>query len=72
MPDSRAKQSAGNLPDATAFMVNNPSGDKLLLPLAITLSDDGRLFPVPSCSAGGQTASPEVRGPLQKGLLDAA
>jgi BNR repeat-like domain len=49
MPDSRAKQSAGNLPDSgglmgTAFMVNNPSGDKQRLPLAITLSDDGRLF----------------------------
>lgn len=44
MPDSRAKQSAGNLADGTAFMVNNPSGDKLRLPLAITLSDDGRLF----------------------------
>lgn len=44
MPDSRAKQSAGNLPDGTAFLVNNPSGDKLRLPLAITLSDDGRLF----------------------------
>lgn len=44
MPDSRAKQSAGNLPDGTAFLVNNPSGDKLRLPLAITLSDDGRSF----------------------------
>lgn len=44
MPDSRAKQSAGNLADGTAFIVNNPSGDKLRLPLAITLSDDGRLF----------------------------
>lgn len=26
MPDSRAKQSAGNLPDGTAFLVNAPSG----------------------------------------------
>lgn len=44
MPDSRAKQSAGNLADDMAFMVNNSSGDKLRLPLAITLSADGRLF----------------------------
>ncbi len=43
-PDSRAKQSAGNLPDGTAFMVNNPSGSKARFPLAVTLSSDGRHF----------------------------
>lgn len=43
-PDSRAKQSAGNLPDGTAFMVNNPSGNKNRFPLVITLSGDGFLF----------------------------
>lgn len=43
-PDSRAKQSAGNLPDGTAFMVNNPSGSKNRFPLVITLSKDGFLF----------------------------
>ena len=43
-PDSRAKQSAGNLPTGTAFMVNNPSGNKNRYPLAITLSQDGFLF----------------------------
>ena len=43
-PDSRAKQSAGNLPDGTAFMVNNPSGNKSRFPLAITLSNDGFIF----------------------------
>jgi len=43
-PDSRAKQSAGNLPDGTAFMVNNPSGNKDRFPLAITLSKDGFRF----------------------------
>ena len=43
-PDSRAKQSAGNLPDGTAFMVNNPSGNKDRFPLVITLSQDGKLF----------------------------
>lgn len=43
-PDSRAKQSAGNLPDGTAFMVSNPSGNKDRFPLVITLSDDGFRF----------------------------
>ncbi len=43
-PDSRAKQSAGNLPDGTAFMVNNPSGKKQRFPLVITLSNDGFNF----------------------------
>ena len=44
MPDSRAKQSAGNLPDGTAFLVNAPRGDRVRIPLAITLSDNGRNF----------------------------
>lgn len=44
MPDSRSKQSAGNLPDGTAFQVNNPSGNKNRYPLAIVLSKDGKLF----------------------------
>lgn len=43
-PDSRSKQSAGNLPDGTAFMVNNPTGNKNRFPLAITLSKDGYHF----------------------------
>ena len=43
-PDSRAKQSAGNLPDGTAFMVNNPTDSKRRFPLVITLSDDGFFF----------------------------
>lgn len=44
MPDSRAKQSAGNLPDGRAFLINNPSGNKNRAPLTITLSKDGELF----------------------------
>ncbi len=50
MPDSRAKQCAGNLPDGTAFLVNNPgrvtnsSGTTWRVPLALTLSADGRTF----------------------------
>jgi len=44
MPDSRAKQSAGNLPNGTAYLVNAPRDGKPRIPLAITLSDDGRKF----------------------------
>lgn len=44
MPDSRSKQSAGNLPDGTAFQVNNPSGNRRRVPLVIVTSVDGRVF----------------------------
>jgi hypothetical protein len=44
MPDSRSKQSAGNLPDGTAYQVNNPSTDRSRMPLAIVTSADGLLF----------------------------
>jgi hypothetical protein len=44
MPDSRAKQSAGNLPDGSAFLVNCPSGNKDRFPLVITLSRNGEIF----------------------------
>jgi hypothetical protein len=44
MPDARAKQSAGNLPDGTAYLVNTPNTDRPRMPLAVTLSDDGRVF----------------------------
>ncbi|MBI1686201.1 sialidase family protein [Caulobacter hibisci] len=44
MPDARAKQSAGNLPDGTAYLVNAPNTDRPRLPLAVTTSPDGRLF----------------------------
>ena len=55
MPDSRSKQSAGNLPDGTAFLVNNPSGNKNRIPLAITLSKDGTLFDRAFLLRGGGT-----------------
>lgn len=42
--DSRSKQSAGNLPDGTAFIVNNPSGSKTRIPLTITTSGNGHAF----------------------------
>lgn len=53
MPDCRSKQSAGNLPDGTAYIVNCPNtqnrpnstyNNKPRLPLAITLSADGTTF----------------------------
>lgn len=44
LPDSRAKQSAGNLPDGTAFIVNNPSGSKARVPLVISTSAGGERF----------------------------
>lgn len=50
MPDSRAKQCAGNLPDGTAFLVNNPgrvtnaSNTTWRIPLTVALSADGTNF----------------------------
>src|SRR5262249_23108429 len=44
MPDSRAKQSAGNLPSGAAYFVSNPVLSKTRIPLVVTLSRDGRLF----------------------------
>lgn len=44
MFDSRAKQSAGNLPDGSAFIINNPTGTKQRIPLVVNLSDNGVLF----------------------------
>lgn len=42
--DSRAKQSAGNLPNGITFLVHNPSGSKTRFPLSITWSRDGIRF----------------------------
>jgi len=44
MPDSRSKQSAGNLPDGTAFQVGNPVDTNIRIPLAVSLSHDGQVF----------------------------
>ncbi len=43
-PDARTKQSAGNLPDDTAYIVGNPVDNKLRSPLAVVLSKDGKTF----------------------------
>lgn len=44
MPDSRAKQSAGNLPDGSVYFASNPRNINKRYPLSITLSDDGKTF----------------------------
>lgn len=44
VPDSRTKQSAGNLPDGTAYMVGSLTGTKTRYPLVIVLSADGQTF----------------------------
>lgn len=44
MPDARQKQSAGNLPDGTAYIVSCPVNNKLRVPLVISLSADGKIF----------------------------
>jgi hypothetical protein len=44
MPDARTKQSAGNLPDGTAYLVGNPVNNSVRIPLTVTLSKDGRVF----------------------------
>lgn len=44
MLDSKSKQCAGNLPDGTAFIVNNPVQSETRCPLVIHLSADGHTF----------------------------
>ena len=44
MPDSRAKQSAGNLPSGVAYQVNSPVTTNRRSPLVVALSRDGRVF----------------------------
>jgi hypothetical protein len=58
MPDSRAKQSAGNLPGGTAILVNAPNADKVRIPLAVTLSEDGRVFNRSFLLRGGADLQP--------------
>lgn len=44
VPDSRTKQSAGNLPDGTAYLTGSLTGTKTRYPLVIVLSADGVTF----------------------------
>ncbi len=58
MADSRAKQSAGNFPDGTAYLVNNPSGSKERIPLVLTMSKNGQWFDHAFLLRGQQDLSP--------------
>jgi hypothetical protein len=62
MPDARQKQSAGNLPDGTAFMVHAPSGTKLRSPLVLSLSKDGRVFDRAYLLRAGPPSEPHYPG----------
>ena len=44
IPDARVKQSAGNLPDGTAYLAGSPTGTKRRYPLAVLFSEDGVCF----------------------------
>lgn len=44
MPDARTKQSAGNLPGGTVFLVHSPNGSRERMPLTVSFSADGRVF----------------------------
>lgn len=46
IPDARTKQSAGNLPDGTAYLVGHPTGRRARFPLTVLLSADGDTFDV--------------------------
>jgi hypothetical protein len=62
MPDARQKQSAGNLPDGIAFMVHAPSGNKLRSPLALSLSEGGRVFDRAYLLRAGPPSEPRYPG----------
>ncbi len=61
MPDARTKQSAGNLPDGTSYLVGNPVTDKTRIPLAITLSTDGVFFDKAYLIREGGLSMPALR-----------
>lgn len=61
MPDARTKQSAGNLPDGTAYLVGNPVSGKARYPLVVTLSRDGRTFDRAWLLRAGGDALPAMR-----------
>lgn len=61
MPDARTKQSAGNLPDGTAYMAGNPVTNKHRIPLVLTLSDDGEVFDRAYLLREGGESMPEVK-----------
>jgi hypothetical protein len=67
MVDSRAKQSAGNLPEGTAFLVNAPAERKIRSPLVLTLSKDGKTFDRAFVLRAGPPPPPAAGGRFKKG-----
>lgn len=61
MPDARTKQSAGNLPDGTAYLVGNPVSSKNRHPLVLVLSRNGRVFDQAWLLRAGGDALPVMR-----------
>lgn len=60
IPDARVKQSAGNLPDGTAFLAGNPTGAKRRYPLVLLFSHDGiRFDKALLLRAGGSELQPQ-------------
>jgi len=60
IPDARVKQSAGNLPDGTAYLVGNPTGAKRRWPLVAIFSNDGTCFDKAILlRAGGSNLQPQ-------------
>ncbi len=60
IPDGRVKQSAGNLPDGTAYLAGNPTGAKRRYPLVAIFSDDGiRFDKAVLLRAGGSDLQPQ-------------
>ena len=58
IPDSRSKQSCGNLPDGTVYSIGNPSTSKDRTVLALALSSDGTLFDRAFLLEGGGPSLP--------------
>lgn len=60
IPDARVKQSAGNLPNGTAYLIGNPTGAKRRYPLVALFSDDGiRFDKAVLLRAGGSDLQPQ-------------
>lgn len=63
--DSKSKQCAGNLPDGTAFIVNNPVQSETRSPLVIHLSKDGETFSQSYLLRTGYTKTVDTTGGIQ-------
>ena len=63
--DSKSKQCAGNLPDGTAFIVNNPVQSEIRSPLVLHLSADGQTFDKAYLLRTGYTTTEDATGGIQ-------